>query len=231
MRRHHLRYLLSSGFFSLAWTEWGPPDGAPRGLRPWPDPHRTGLRRAGGGAGRGGAAGALPRSARPRRLGLAAGSFALCPAELCHRAGASAGAAGGAGRLGRHLARRHLRHRPGGDPGQSAAPPGAERYRLLRSQGRAGPHPGLYRRYPGLCRSRGAGGASAGGPCPLRPVDRCRVAASRRNLGPARAGGRRHLALRPGDRRADPGDGDGGHGPLTLLGRGRGAHPADPWRR
>jgi pimeloyl-ACP methyl ester carboxylesterase len=29
MRRHHLRYLLASGFFSLAWTEWGPPDGAP----------------------------------------------------------------------------------------------------------------------------------------------------------------------------------------------------------
>jgi pimeloyl-ACP methyl ester carboxylesterase len=29
MRRHHLRYLLASGFLSLAWTEWGPEDGAP----------------------------------------------------------------------------------------------------------------------------------------------------------------------------------------------------------
>jgi pimeloyl-ACP methyl ester carboxylesterase len=29
MRRHHLRYLLPQGFFALAWTEWGPEDGAP----------------------------------------------------------------------------------------------------------------------------------------------------------------------------------------------------------
>ena len=29
MRRHQLRYLLPQGFFALAWTEWGPEDGAP----------------------------------------------------------------------------------------------------------------------------------------------------------------------------------------------------------
>jgi pimeloyl-ACP methyl ester carboxylesterase len=29
MRHHHLRYLLASSFLSLAWTEWGPEDGAP----------------------------------------------------------------------------------------------------------------------------------------------------------------------------------------------------------
>ena len=29
MRRASLRYMLPQGFFSLAWTEWGPPDGAP----------------------------------------------------------------------------------------------------------------------------------------------------------------------------------------------------------
>ena len=29
MRRHQLRYLLPMGFFALAWTEWGPEDGAP----------------------------------------------------------------------------------------------------------------------------------------------------------------------------------------------------------
>lgn len=28
-RQHHLRYLLAGGFHSLAWTEWGPADGAP----------------------------------------------------------------------------------------------------------------------------------------------------------------------------------------------------------
>jgi pimeloyl-ACP methyl ester carboxylesterase len=29
MRRNSLRYMLPQGFFSMAWTEWGPPDGAP----------------------------------------------------------------------------------------------------------------------------------------------------------------------------------------------------------
>src|SRR3712207_9512072 len=29
MRRNRLRYLLPQGFFTLAWTEWGPETGAP----------------------------------------------------------------------------------------------------------------------------------------------------------------------------------------------------------
>ena len=117
MRRHQLRYLLPQGFFALAWTEWGPEDGAPvlcvHGLT------RTGrdfdaLAAALALEGRRVLCPDLPGRGASDRLPDPAMNI---PPDLCRGPVAPAGAAGRAGGLGRNLAGRDLRHGGGGDAG------------------------------------------------------------------------------------------------------------------